>query len=48
MSSELPARPALPRGGVAREFAMQGIRALSISPGPVKTPFPGLDLASLA
>jgi 3-oxoacyl-[acyl-carrier protein] reductase len=25
--------------GVAREFATQGIRALSISPGPVKTPF---------
>jgi 3-oxoacyl-[acyl-carrier protein] reductase len=25
--------------GVAREFASQGIRALSISPGPVKTPF---------
>src|SRR5678815_1174467 len=25
--------------GVAREFAQQGIRALSISPGPVKTPF---------
>ena len=25
--------------GVAREFAKQGIRALSISPGPVKTPF---------
>ena len=25
--------------GVAREFANQGIRALSISPGPVKTPF---------
>ena len=25
--------------GVAREFAAQGIRALSISPGPVKTPF---------
>ena len=25
--------------GVAREFAGQGIRALSISPGPVKTPF---------
>jgi NAD(P)-dependent dehydrogenase (short-subunit alcohol dehydrogenase family) len=25
--------------GVAREFATQGIRALSISPGPVETPF---------
>ena len=25
--------------GVAREFAQQGIRCLSISPGPVKTPF---------
>jgi len=25
--------------GVAREFATQGIRALSISPGPVRTPF---------
>ena len=25
--------------GVAREFAAQGIRALSISPGPVNTPF---------
>ncbi len=25
--------------GVAREFATQGIRALSISPGPVDTPF---------
>ena len=25
--------------GVAREFAKQGIRALSISPGPIKTPF---------
>ena len=25
--------------GVAREFAAQGIRALSISPGPVHTPF---------
>jgi 3-oxoacyl-[acyl-carrier protein] reductase len=25
--------------GVAREFAGQGIRALSISPGPVQTPF---------
>jgi NAD(P)-dependent dehydrogenase (short-subunit alcohol dehydrogenase family) len=25
--------------GVAREFATQGIRALSISPGPVQTPF---------
>jgi len=25
--------------GVAREFAAQGIRAVSISPGPVKTPF---------
>lgn len=25
--------------GVAREFATQGIRCLSISPGPIKTPF---------
>ena len=25
--------------GVAREFAAEGIRALSISPGPIKTPF---------
>jgi len=25
--------------GVSREFAAQGIRAMSISPGPVKTPF---------
>ncbi len=25
--------------GVAREFAAHGIRALSISPGPIKTPF---------
>jgi 3-oxoacyl-[acyl-carrier protein] reductase len=25
--------------GVAREFASRGIRALSISPGPIKTPF---------
>ena len=25
--------------GVAREFATQGIRALSISPGPIRTPF---------
>ena len=25
--------------GVAREFAASGIRALSISPGPIKTPF---------
>ncbi len=25
--------------GVAREFAGQGIRALSISPGPIRTPF---------
>ena len=25
--------------GVAREFAAQGIRAISISPGPIKTPF---------
>jgi NAD(P)-dependent dehydrogenase (short-subunit alcohol dehydrogenase family) len=25
--------------GVAREFADEGIRALSISPGPIKTPF---------
>ena len=27
--------------GVAREFAAQGIRALSISPGPIDTPFRG-------
>ncbi len=25
--------------GVAREFAKDGIRCLSISPGPIKTPF---------
>jgi 3-oxoacyl-[acyl-carrier protein] reductase len=25
--------------GVAREFANQGIRALSVSPGPIDTPF---------
>jgi NAD(P)-dependent dehydrogenase (short-subunit alcohol dehydrogenase family) len=25
--------------GVAREFAAAGIRALSISPGPIRTPF---------
>ena len=25
--------------GVAREFAKDGIRALSISPGPIETPF---------
>ena len=25
--------------GVAREFATKGVRALSISPGPIKTPF---------
>jgi 3-oxoacyl-[acyl-carrier protein] reductase len=25
--------------GVAREFAQQGIRCLSISPGPIRTPF---------
>jgi NAD(P)-dependent dehydrogenase (short-subunit alcohol dehydrogenase family) len=25
--------------GVAREYATQGVRALSISPGPIKTPF---------
>jgi 3-oxoacyl-[acyl-carrier protein] reductase len=25
--------------GVAREFATQGVRALSISPGPIRTPF---------
>ena len=25
--------------GVAREFATQGIRAVSISPGPIRTPF---------
>jgi 3-oxoacyl-[acyl-carrier protein] reductase len=27
--------------GVAREYATSGIRALSISPGPIKTPFQG-------
>ena len=32
--------------GVAREFATQGIRALSISPGPVKTPFQGAAQSS--
>jgi 3-oxoacyl-[acyl-carrier protein] reductase len=32
--------------GVAREFATQGIRALSISPGPVKTPFQGTAATS--
>jgi len=32
--------------GVAREFATQGIRALSISPGPVKTPFQGAARSS--
>ena len=25
--------------GVAREFAASGIRCLSISPGPIRTPF---------
>ena len=25
--------------GVAREFSTKGVRALSISPGPIKTPF---------
>jgi NAD(P)-dependent dehydrogenase (short-subunit alcohol dehydrogenase family) len=32
--------------GVAREFATQGIRALSISPGPIKTPFQGAAQSS--
>jgi NAD(P)-dependent dehydrogenase (short-subunit alcohol dehydrogenase family) len=32
--------------GVAREFATQGIRAASISPGPIKTPFPGAAQSS--
>jgi 3-oxoacyl-[acyl-carrier protein] reductase len=32
--------------GVAREFAKQGIRALSISPGPVDTPFQANALSS--
>jgi NAD(P)-dependent dehydrogenase (short-subunit alcohol dehydrogenase family) len=32
--------------GVAREFATQGIRALSISPGPIKTPFQGAARSS--
>jgi len=32
--------------GVAREFAMRGIRALSISPGPVDTPFQANALSS--
>ena len=32
--------------GVAREFATQGIRAPSISPGPVKTPFQGVAQSS--
>ena len=32
--------------GVAREFATQGIRALSISPGSIKTPFQGAAQSS--
>jgi len=32
--------------GVAREFATQGIRCLSISPGPVNTPFQANALSS--
>jgi len=32
--------------GVAREFATQGIRTLSISPGPVKTPFQAVASSS--
>jgi 3-oxoacyl-[acyl-carrier protein] reductase len=32
--------------GVAREFATRGIRALSISPGPVDTPFQASALSS--
>ena len=32
--------------GVAREFATQDIRALSISPGPIKTPFQGAAQSS--
>jgi 3-oxoacyl-[acyl-carrier protein] reductase len=32
--------------GVAREFATQGIRALSISPGPIRTPFQSASQAS--
>jgi NAD(P)-dependent dehydrogenase (short-subunit alcohol dehydrogenase family) len=32
--------------GVAREFAAQGIRAISISPGPIKTPFQGAARSS--
>ena len=32
--------------GVAREFATQGIRALSISPGPIQTPFQGAAQSS--
>jgi len=32
--------------GVAREFAARGIRALSISPGPIKTPFQGAAQSS--
>jgi 3-oxoacyl-[acyl-carrier protein] reductase len=34
--------------GVAREFASQGIRALSISPGPIKTPFAAAAASSPA
>jgi NAD(P)-dependent dehydrogenase (short-subunit alcohol dehydrogenase family) len=34
--------------GVAREYAAQGIRALSISPGPVKTPFQAAAQSSAA
>src|SRR5262245_27337406 len=48
-----PAQPRAPERadilgplGVAREFATQGIRALSISPGPVKTPFQGAAQSS--
>jgi len=32
--------------GVAREFATQGIRAVSISPGPIKTPLQGAAQSS--
>ena len=32
--------------GVAREFVQQGIRALSISPGPIDTPFQASALSS--
>jgi 3-oxoacyl-[acyl-carrier protein] reductase len=34
--------------GVAREFATQGIRALSISPGPIQTPFQAAAASSPA